>query len=899
MNAVRRIFRTLFRLAVVWLVDILSLLITAAVVAGISIEPVGDTSRLAVAAAAALMLGIVNVVIRPLTLLLALPLGFFVLFVAGFIVNAITLLIASGLMPGFEVNGLLPALLGSLVLSIVNTLVTTIVDVDEDSFYNGMVERLAKHQEFEAVTDDTNGLLVIEIDGLSWHHLRRALAKGYMPTLKRMMDEEGYVLDRIDCGIPSQTSAAQAGILFGNNDDIPAFRWYDKSQRKLFVSTADASELNARYSKGQGLLRGGSSINNMFTGDAEKSLFTLANFRSGSDEEKKRRAGDVYLLMMNPYFFMRTLALFVGDVLLELWQAAKQMLKNEQPRLNRLERGYPLVRAVTTVFMRDIPLYFVSLDVVRGSPAIYYTFVGYDEVAHHSGPWSSDAFGVLRQFDRSIGHLKDLIEHKAPRPYELVLLSDHGQSFGATFKMRYGLTLKEFIEQHLPRGARVTQAIGGDGGAVSVGALAGELENMQDQAVGGKVGRATLKRTKKLVERSAAAHRAELAPEEAQDTQDNVVAYGSGNLAQVYFDLYPRKIKLGELNAAYPGMVDALVNHEGIGLVVGYDDDGAPAALGKRGMRNLHTGQVTGADPLAPYADERATADLRAEQVRRVMDFPNAGDLMVISAIYPDGTVAALEELIGSHGGLGGEQTDAFIFHPGSWGKIPPTKCTTDVFHILNARRDLPAQHPIVRRRQKIAAVSAWAPSTLSTGLARVSRWLGLAGRSIVMDRAAYREAANDPFMTGPAVLIGLIGSAIIAIAGNAEGLAIATVASRIATWPILTLVFTLAARALGGRAAYTTNLRATGFAHSAAIVELLVIVPPLAPLARILTSILLFLGLWIGVSEANGLRGWRTVVLPIAAILIIPIGTLLLGGLLQGAEFTFEVLLRDVGLIR
>jgi hypothetical protein len=720
-----------------------------------------------------------------------------------------------------------------------------------------------------------------------------------------MMDEEGYVLDRIDCGLPSMTSAAQAGILFGDNHDIPAFRWYDKSQRKLFVSTTDAAELNMRHSTGTGLLRGGSSINNMFTGDAEKSLFTLANLRSGSDEEKKRRARDVYLLMMNPYFFMRTLALYLGDVILELWQAAKQALKGEQPRLNRLKHGYPLVRAATTVFMRDIPLYFVSLDVVRGSPAIYYTFVGYDEVAHHSGTWSGDAFAVLRQFDRAIGHLKDLIERKAPRPYEMVLLSDHGQSFGATFKMRYGLTLKEFIEQHLPQGARVAQAIGGDGGAMSMDALTGELENMQDQAVGGRVGQATIKQAQKLIKRSVNAQSVEQAHGEEETEQHSVVAYGSGNLAQVYFNVYPHKLTLSELNATYPGMVDALVNHEGIGLVVGYDDDGAPVALGKGGRRNLHTGQVTGSDPLAPYADERATADFRAEQVRRVMDFPNAGDLMVISTVYPDGTVAAFEELIGSHGGLGGEQTDAFIFHPASWGKLPPTKCTTDVFHILNARRDLPAQpvHLHLRGEEQSAGVRDWAPATLRAGLSHIGKWLGLAGRCAVMDRQAYRRVAFDPFMTGPAVVIGLIGTFITTIVAARDtfdlSLLLIVFPLRIISWLLDTLAVFGAARVLGSRASYTANLRATGFARSVTLFELLAVISPLAPLARIVTNVLLFFAVWIGASEANDLRGWRSLILPIVRSAVVIVSSMLIFLLVQGAAFTFDALLRDLGLMR
>ena len=118
-----------------------------------------------------------------------------------------------------------------------------------------------------------------------------------------------------------------------------------------------------------------------------------------------------------------------------------------------------------------------------------------------------------------------------------------------------------------------------------------------------------------------------------------------------------------ELDAAYPGLVDALVQHEGIGIVVTYDEAGVPIGLGKNGQRNLHTGQVTGEDPMKMYGDP----DFRAAQVRRVADFPHSGDLMVLSTVYADGTVAAMEELIGSHGGMGGEQTDAFMLHPVIW----------------------------------------------------------------------------------------------------------------------------------------------------------------------------------------------------------------------------------------
>ena len=74
---------------------------------------------------------------------------------------------------------------------------------------------------------------------------------------------------------------------------------------------------------------------------------------------------------------------------------------------------------------------------------------------------------------------------------------------------------------------------------------------------------------------------------------------------------------------------------------------------------------------MIPYAPETghgaATVEKRVWQMKRVMDFPSAGDLWLISTVYSDGTVAALEELIGNHGGVGGPQTDAFISIRQTW----------------------------------------------------------------------------------------------------------------------------------------------------------------------------------------------------------------------------------------
>ena len=325
-------------------------------------------------------------------------------------------------------------------------------------------------------------------------------------------------------------------------------------------------------------------------------------------------------------------------------------------------------------------------------------------MAHHSGPWSDDAFSLLKQYDREVAHIRDIVGRRAPHPYELILLSDHGQSWGPTFLQRYHVDIKTFIQQLMPLGATVVQTAGGDDGGASVTAMGCELQNASDQGVGGRTSRAVAKRASALTQQSA---------EELQDAIDvkqvadaDVIVCATGNLAHIYFEFAPRKVTHSELNMAYPGLVQALVQHEGIGFVVVYTDDGAPLVMGKQGQRNLVTGEINGEDPLLPYAvgsappankrsqgaglAGQAPVDVRAWQVRRMAEFPSAGDLILNSTLYGDGTVASFEELIGNHGGLGGEQTDAFILHPGAM-TVPKTRNAADLFAILDARRGLPA----------------------------------------------------------------------------------------------------------------------------------------------------------------------------------------------------------------
>jgi hypothetical protein len=352
-------------------------------------------------------------------------------------------------------------------------------------------------------------------------------------------------------------------------------------------------------------------------------------------------------------------------------------------------------------------------------------------------------------------------------------------------------------------------------------------------------------------------------------------------------------------------MVDALVGHEGIGLVCGYEDDGAPVCLGKGGKCNLHTGEVTGVDPLKMYAPEDPKAyghnsiETRVWQVRRVMDFPHAGDLMVLSTVYPDGTVAALEELIGSHGGVGGEQTDAFLFHPRTMD-VPEVRNSAEVFGVLNARRGLPvsAEEIAADAETWTPQVDEWSLHNLWAGIKDVGTWIPLALRALVLDRSAYREAANNPRMTGPGLLLGILFSGIATLSFlHDSGRFAFALLTALVSWFVTTTVVYGVGRVLSRRGYYTRTMRTIGFSRVVGVLSLLALIPNAQGVILLLYSAVAFLAFWMAGSEAHEIRGWRSVLLPILAVLLALVTPILLTVLLSSAVVGIESILQQLGL--
>jgi hypothetical protein len=264
---------------------------------------------------------------------------------------------------------------------------------------------------------------------------------------------------------------------------------------------------------------------------------------------------------------------------------------------------------------------------MRGRPAVYATFSGYDEVAHHSGLLRADTLEALRKLDQQFGRIAEARRY-APRPYEIVVLSDHGQTQGATFKQRNGYGLDELVERLLDR--RVMGIAGGDEQHAMVGTAL-------DEATGRK------------------AHK----PAKNDVSGREVVVLGSGNLGLVYLMEEAGRMTLETIVERHPELIAQLRAHPHIGwLLVRSAVDGA-VVLGPRGTRYLESDRVEGEDPLAPFSPTAARHLLRAD------GFEHVADLMIGSFYDPVLEEAcAFEELISFHGGIGGPQTRPFVMYP-------------------------------------------------------------------------------------------------------------------------------------------------------------------------------------------------------------------------------------------
>lgn len=645
-------FYWIWRTFILWIGSALGFLLIANMSIGLTLNS-WETAFIAAA-----IVGILNAILWPILSRILLPFLVLTVGIGSLLVNGALIWLATKFTGGVTIEGA-ALVLTPLAMSVVSTLLTGLVTIDDDAAWYRSIRKTVKKPDEQDIKD-TPGVVFMEIDGLAKNILLEAVERGDMPTLKRWIEEGSHKVTGWETDLSSQTGASQAGILHGNNEDIVAFRWVEKeNNNKFMVSTglSDAPIVEERISDGNGLLSvNGASRSNLFSGDAEDVIFTFSQLK---DFGKFYNKAWKYVFS-NSSNFGRIVSLVFWDVFLDYISQLTHSIRNIEPRIFR-GIFYPFIRAGANVFLREITTLALIWDILKGKTDVnYVTYLGYDEIAHHSGTRDGDAFYALRNIDKQF-HRVEMASHLSPRDYKLVVHSDHGQTNGATFKQRYGYTLEELVKYLLPD-ARIFADISPSTGDHFSFAFTAPVDRVKGLIDDTSKGVTDYIQKYNVSEKFKVSEKPDKADKKSAKTEPNVMVLASGNMGLVYLTEHKNRLTYEQINHMYPGLIPGMAKHEGIGFILTESIEHGPLAIGNKGTYYLENDTVEGDNPLANFGPNAA------RHLKRTNSFKYTPDILAISLYDPEkNEVAAFEELVGSHGGLGGEQSFPFILHPSEW----------------------------------------------------------------------------------------------------------------------------------------------------------------------------------------------------------------------------------------
>jgi hypothetical protein len=447
------------------------------------------------------------------------------------------------------------------------------------------------------------GLVVVHVDGLGADSLEQALREGDMPFTRNLIEAEGYEVHRYRSGIPSTTPFAQAGILYGDNSEIPSFRWWDR-ERQLLVEFGPGSSFARvadKYFHGcRPLTQDGAAIAACYPAGAAETFGIAYQARHYSKGDSSQSAWAIVLpYLANP--------LNLADL---VWHGAYSIAETVRSFISRRLTGrtaaatYAFTDALEEIFVHHLTRYAVVKAMDAGYPTIYAGFYAFDETGHAFGPDDSYSLRILRHVDDSV---KKIAQARDGR-YELVVLSDHGQIDTIPFSQNSGSAFGELIAGRLP-GCRV--------------------QEMKGRAYGPS----------------------------AEQASGHVNITYSGGLAHIYFADRATRMRYSELMTQVPDLAMNVAAIHGVGLVMARDGDKDVFLSGGRELRGEEVMPV-----LAQYDD----AGILLAQLSRLNSFESSGDLVVFGA-FQDGKQTNFENQAGGHGSIGGEQAHPFVLAKRAW----------------------------------------------------------------------------------------------------------------------------------------------------------------------------------------------------------------------------------------
>ncbi len=346
-----------------------------------------------------------------------------------FVLSGFIVFVVADFIPGITIDSWVTGLWISIWMTVVNAMVGGLLSVDEDAIF----DRVVTHRMVKKVASITHsedpGFVFLEIDGLGEEILRRAIEDGYMPTLKSWLERGSHRITGWETDFTSQTGAMQTGILMGNNNDVPAYRWWDRATKRIVMSgdPRDAIALEAKLSTGRGLLSdGGASRGNMFSGDAAESMLTMSTVL----DKSHGRGPGFYFYLFSPYVLARLITRFIVEILVE-WKDAWQQKRRKDPyRVGARNPAYAFLRGFMGPLLQDLETYMVISDMLRGIPAIYALYAAYDDLSHFAGMsspnrsnacmrWTAISPASKRRWKRRRGPITSSCSRTTARPWAI------------------------------------------------------------------------------------------------------------------------------------------------------------------------------------------------------------------------------------------------------------------------------------------------------------------------------------------------------------------------------------------------------------------------------------------------------------------------------------------------
>ena len=676
-------------------------------------------------------LSLINSLLWPIVSRVLMPFLLVTLGVGSFILNALLLKFLTLMIPGFTASGY-ALFFTPLLMAIITTAISEILAVDDNStYYRSFTKDALKRREDHVKRK--KGMIILEIDGLAREILEEAIDSGYMPTLKSWIERGSHSITGWETDLSSQTGASQAGILHGNNTDIVAYRWVDKKNHNKVMSCgsfSDVASMEKKISNHDGLLKyNGAGRCNLFSGDSKNLIYVSSDIISNFKAEYNKAWR---LVFSNIDSFTRIFVLFLEDVIFEYISQIRQFILNVRPRISR-GFVYAFIRAGASVILREVNTKTLIWDMMDGElDIIYATYLGYDEIAHHSGIRDRDSFRYLKKLDKHFSRIEHASSY-SKRKYEFVIQSDHGQSNGATFKQRNnGVGLDGLVSALLPEDMDVFGDFDPDNTNMKRAYVpfSRQKDNLMDKYEEQKDNliekyeeqkdniveryeqqkdniRDKYERQKdNLVEkyekqRDLLFERYSLQRDTILTDYDNELSYvnkyepkkrnkktkledseaivlASGNLGLIYFTQWTARLTYESIIGLFPDLIPGLVNNPYIGFILVDTEERGPIVISDKGVYYLDSDTYTGENPLKDFGENAA------DHLRRTNSFSTVPDILVNSFYDKENDeVAAFEELVGSHGGLGGTQTKPFIMHPSYWKINDDLIGAESIYHLL------------------------------------------------------------------------------------------------------------------------------------------------------------------------------------------------------------------------